>query len=221
VRTGTFLERPNRFVAYVDIDGKTEKCHVKNTGRCKEILVPGAVLVLEGPFAERGTRYDVVAAYKDDVLVNIDSQMPNRVAFESVDEILGPVDSVRREFSYGNSRIDLFATKGGRNILMEVKGVTLERDGVAMFPDAPTERGLKHVRELMSSIDDGFEPYVLFLIQMSGAICFAPNYETHCEFGKALEKASDAGVRIIAYDCDVSEDSMTLGRPVDVRLGHS
>jgi sugar fermentation stimulation protein A len=221
VRTGTFIERPNRFVAYVDIDGVREKCHVKNTGRCAEILTPGSDLILEGPFAGRGTRYDVIAAYKNGVLVNIDSQAPNRVALESVNEVLGPVDVVKPEYTYGNSRIDLFAEQGGRKILMEVKGVTLERDGVAMFPDAPTERGLKHVRELASSPEDGFEPCILFLIQMSGVKCFTPNYETHREFGEALEEASGAGVRVLAYDCVVAEDSMTLGKPVDVRLGHS
>ncbi len=216
---GTFIERPNRFIAYVDINGKKEKCHVKNTGRCKEILVPGAKAVLSvSDNPERSTAYDLIAAYKNGMLVNIDSQVPNKVVAESIHLIPGfeQTDFLRPEYGYRDSRIDIFAKSGERKMLMEVKGVTLEIDGLALFPDAPTERGLKHVRELEASLEEGYEAYIMFLIQMSGPKVFSPNYDMHEEFASEVERAHSLGVKVLAYDCDVTENSISLGRPVDI-----
>ena len=219
--SGNFIERPNRFIAYVEIDGKKEKCHVKNTGRCKELLVPGARTVLAvSDKPERSTAYDLIAVYKGEMLVNIDSQVPNGVVAESIRSIPGfeNIDEVRPEYNYGDSRFDIFARSGSSRKLMEVKGVTLEKDGTALFPDAPTERGLKHVRELEASLDDGYEAYIMFLIQMTGPSVFSPHYEMHEEFASEVEKAHAAGVKVLAYDCNVSEDSISLRAPVKIEF---
>ena len=221
---GTFIERPNRFVAFVEIDGKKEKCHVKNTGRCKELLIPGATVILYIPDnSDRLTRYDLIGVFKGKTLVNIDSQAPNEVVSESIREIPGfeRIDEIHPEYKYGDSRIDIFAREGNRKMLMEVKGVTLEKDGVALFPDAPTDRGLKHVKELEASLKDGYQPYILFLIQMTGPKIFSPNYEMHEEFALEVEKAHRSGVKVLAYDCIVKEDSLSLGRPIEVRYKSS
>lgn len=217
---GTFLERPNRFIAMVLIDGNIERCHVKNTGRCKELLIRGATVVLQYfNSVKRSTDYDLIAVYKGDLLINMDSQAPNKVAEESLKDIFGSLDTIKREIRYGNSRFDLYAEKDGRKIFVEVKGVTLENDGICMFPDAPTERGVKHVRGLIEAKSDGYETYVLFIIQMNGMKMFKPNYETHFEFGRALEDAEKSGVGIIARGCVVTEDSLTMGKEVPVILG--
>ncbi|MCL2318237.1 MAG: DNA/RNA nuclease SfsA [Methanomassiliicoccaceae archaeon] len=217
---GTFIERPNRFIAYVEIDGKKEKCHVKNTGRCKEILIPGAKVILSySDNSERSTKYDLICVYKGGMLVNIDSQVPNKVIEESLRSIPGfeHVEDIQHEYTYGNSRIDIFAKSGRKKILMEVKGVTLEKEGVALFPDAPTERGLKHIRELESSLKEGYEAYVMFLIQMTGPKIFTPNYWMHEEFAKEVETAEAKGVKVLAYDCIVMEDSISLGKRIAVK----
>jgi sugar fermentation stimulation protein A len=218
---GTFIERPNRFVAYVEMEGKKEKCHVKNTGRCKELLVPGAKVVLAASDKkERSTAYDLVAVYKGRMLVNIDSQAPNKVIAESIRSVPGfeDIDELRSEYTYGNSRIDLFAKSGRKKKLMEIKGVTLEKDGIALFPDASTERGLKHVIELEHSIKEGYEAYIMFLIQMSGPKTFSPNYEMHKEFASEVEKACGYGVNVLAYDCAVTENSISLGKPIETKF---
>lgn len=220
VCTGSFIERPNRFIAKVKIDGKVETCHVKNTGRCKELLVPGAMVVLEiASNPERSTKYDVIAVYKGSRLINMDSQVPNAVVFESLKDtgLVKGFKSIRREVTYGDSRIDIFA-EGRKKTFVEVKGVTLEKDGVVLFPDAPTERGIKHIHELMKAVDDGYDAIIFFLIQMSDVRYFAPNYDTHREFGEALKEASEHGVRIVAYDCTVTEDSISMGKPVKIHL---
>ena len=223
--SGTFIERPNRFIAYVEVDGKKERCHVKNTGRCRELLIPGAeaVLAVSGK-PDRSTAYDLVGIYKNGMLVNIDSQAPNKVVAESIRCIPGfeDADEVRPEYTYGNSRIDIFAKSSTSKKLMEVKGVTLEKDGTALFPDAPTERGLKHVKELEASLEDGYEAYIMFLIQMAGPTVFSPNYDMHEEFASEVEKAHGYGVKVLAYDCAVTEDSVSLRNPVKVKFrGHS
>ena len=218
---GIFINRPNRFVAYCEIDGKTEKCHVKNTGRCRELLVPGAEVYLEvSDNPDRKTPMDLIAVRKGDRLVNMDSQVPNDVAAESLRDIpmFSRVHTVRREFRYGNSRIDIMAEDGDNRYLVEVKGVTLEDDGVVRFPDAPTERGAKHVRELIASMGDGYVPCLLFVIQMEDVRYFESNRPMDPAFADALADAHAAGVRIIAYSCRVSPDSLELGDPVDVRL---
>ena len=226
--TGTFLSRPNRFLAHVEIDGVDMLCHVKNTGRCRELLQPGARLILqhhENP--ARRTAYSVIGVYKGDVLVNMDSQAPNQAAYEwsmaGADGLFGTVVTVRREKTYGNSRFDLYletADEDGviHRIFIEVKGVTLEQDGVARFPDAPTERGVKHVDELASCLQDGYEAAILFVVQMKGIHHWEPNWATHAAFGEALCRAQEAGVRLLAYDCLVTEDSMTLDRPLAILL---
>lgn len=221
VEEGTFLSRPNRFIAMVDIGGSTVRCHVKNTGRCRELLVPGAkVLLSVSDSPGRSTTHDLVAVMKGDLLVNMDSQAPNPVAAEGLRLIPGfeDVTEIRREFSYGDSRIDLMAVAPGRRILVEVKGVTLEDGGICMFPDAPTERGRKHIGELMHAVKDGWEACILFVVQMEGMRRFEPNRDTDPAFAEALSEASAAGVRVIAYGCDVEPDSMTLSYSIPVSL---
>ncbi len=217
---GTFLERPNRFIALVNLDGSTVRCHVKNTGRCKEILIRGTRVLLEKADepSNRKTGYDLVAAYKGDLLINIDSQAPNAVALESLENILGPLNVVKPEYRIGDSRIDIYAESGDTHYLVEVKGVTLENHGIALFPDAKTSRGLKHVRELKESIDAGYTPIVLFIIQLKGMEHFEPNYDMDPEFGKALKDAQAKGVKILAYDCLVRKDSLILDETVPVKI---
>ena len=212
IHKGKFLSRPNRFIANVEIDGKAEVCHVKNTGRCKELLVEGCTVWLEHSDSEsRKTAFDLVAVEKGDRLINMDSQAPNKAVGEGF--------SVYPEKKYGNSRFDFYLESQDRKIFMEVKGCTLEKDGVVLFPDAPTLRGVKHIEELSHCLDEGYESYIMILVQMSDVKYFTPNYDTHPEFGEALEKASRKGVKILCYDCNVTHDSMTVGKPVKVKLG--
>lgn len=213
---GTFLNRPNRFIAEVLIDGSEEKCHVKNTGRCKEILIPGTEVILSvSDNPSRSTRYDLIAAYKNGRLINIDSQAPNIAVKESFSRICS-YDRLVPEYTFGDSRFDFYAERDGRPIYAEVKGVTKENDNVVCFPDAPTERGLKHVRELTELAIEGNECYIVLVVQMENVKYFTPDYIVHCEFGIALQKASDAGVHVLAFDCKVTEDSMVLNDPVKI-----
>ncbi len=223
---GRFIERPNRFVAYVDIGGKKEVVHVKNTGRCKELLLNGSRVVLcESDNLERKTKYDLISIEKmcqdgQCRLINIDSQAPNQVAFEWIEKsgLFSQNASVRREVKYGNSRFDLYIEDGNRKAFMEVKGVTLEFDGKAKFPDAPTERGVKHLLELEKCLNDGFEAYILFVIQMKGVVSFSPNDEMHKEFGETLRRVSQKGVKLLAYDCIITEDSMEIDNKIEIKL---
>ncbi len=220
IREGVFLARPNRFIAQVAVDGRTETVHVKNTGRCRELLVPGAAVYLaEGANPARKTRYDLVAVQKGSRLVNMDSQAPNAAALEwlRAGNVFGPGAEIRPEYTYGDSRFDIAAFTP-ELALLEVKGVTLERDGAVMFPDAPTARGAKHLRELAAFAASGGQAYVLFVIQMEGAAYFAPNAETDPAFAQALRAARDAGVRLLAYDCRVTPESMAIRAPVEIRL---
>ena len=215
---GRFLARPNRFVAHVEIDGREEICHVKNTGRCRELLVQGCTVYLEkAKNPERKTKYDLVAVEKGQRLINMDSYAPNIAAGEFLYKIF-PNCITKPEYTYGNSRFDFYIEDNSRKILLEVKGVTLEQDGVVMFPDAPTERGLKHVNELISCVKNGYEAYLLFVVQMDKVKYFTPNSVTHPEFGEALKKASKNGVKILAYDCAVTPDSMEIKSPVCIKL---
>ena len=219
---GRFLSRRNRFVAEVEVDGSAETVHVKNTGRCSEILVPGARVVLEDRAGgDRRTRYDLVAAYKGDTLINIDSQAPNRAFGEFLRSsgVFGPGPDVRPEFTHGDSRFDFLVLSGDRRILVEVKGVTQETDGVCMFPDAPTERGLKHLRGLEAALSEGYEAYVALVVQMKGMRVFTPNYGIHREFGEELERAVSMGVGLMVYDCLVTEDSMIVDSPLPWSFG--
>lgn len=221
VERGIFKKRPNRFIAYVEINGKEEICHVKNTGRCRELLIPGALVFLEeSDNPNRKTKYDLIAVEKGNRLINMDSQIPNKVVEEWLKEgnLFGEEAKIRREVVYGNSRFDLYIESGDRKIFMEVKGVTLEENNVVRFPDAPTQRGVKHIQELMKCIKDGYEAYLMFVIQMEDVSYFEPNYDTHPEFAKVLKIAEKAGVRILAYDCVVRKDLINLAKPVRVYL---
>ena len=218
---GKFLSRPNRFIANVEINGNTETVHVKNTGRCRELLVPNATVFLEksdNPL--RKTQYDLVAVYKDNLLINMDSQIPNHVAEEwlKLGDIFSKDAKIRREVKYKNSRFDFYIEDGKRKIFLEVKGCTLEQDGIAMFPDAPTERGVKHIEELIGCLEEGFEAYILFVIQMKGVKVFKPNDNTHKAFGDALRKAYESGVRILAYDSIVTPNSIKIDKEVPIKL---
>ena len=216
-----FVSRPNRFISYVNIDGKSEIVHVKNTGRCKELLIPQANVYLE--IAEnpaRKTKYDLITVEKNNTLVNIDSQAPNKVMEEWLKKgkIFSKKAIIKREFTYNKSRFDFYVEDGKRKAFIEVKGVTLERDGIAYFPDAPRERGVKHIQELQSSLKEGYEAYIIFVIQMKRINELRPNDVTHKAFGDALRKASKAGVKVLALDCIIKPDSIVADQPIAVVL---
>ncbi len=222
---GRFTNRPNRFIARVEVDGAIETVHVKNTGRCRELLIPGCkvyLAVAQNP--ERKTKYDLIAVEKQTergvILINMDSQVPNDVAGEWIPHsgLFSDKAVLRREVKWGNSRLDFYIEDGERRAFLEVKGVTLEDGGVAMFPDAPTERGIKHIRELISAVGEGYEAYVLFVVQMKGVSCVRPNDATHPEFGEALRHAKSAGVHVLAVDCAVTNDSIAADGLVQVEL---
>ena len=207
---GTFIDRPNRFIAHVSIGGTLETVHVKNTGRCQELLLPGVPVRLEKPDnPNRKTKYDLVAVYKESLgWVNIDSQAPNKVVKEWLRA--KDFDVVWPEYRYGDSRIDFYMKKGGQEYLMEVKGCTLEREGVGYFPDAPTKRGVKHLRELAQASRLGYHCAVAFVIQMEGVKEVRPNVEMQPEFGMAWEEAVEAGVRVIFLQCAVGYDTLKI-----------
>ncbi len=217
-----FLERPNRFIAYVELMGERTKVHVKNTGRCRELLTDHARVYLEKNDSEkRATAYDLVAVDKAGRLVNMDSNAPNQVAGEwlSAGGLYRDVSLVRPEKTFGNSRFDFYVESGaGKKAFIEVKGVTLERDGVAAFPDAPSERALKHIEELIEACRQGYEAYLLFVVQMKGIRYVEPNWDTQPAFGEALKRARNAGVRLLAYDCLVREDGLEMDKPLPVYL---
>ena len=217
---GIFLDRPNRFIAHIEIQGKTEICHVKNTGRCKELLPTGArVWCQDAATPTRKTRYDLICVEKGPRLINMDSQAPNRAAGEWLAAGgLGPIEKLRPETKHSASRFDFSFTRNGIPCFLEVKGVTLETDSVCAFPDAPTQRGTKHLQELTALAQAGYGAYVLFVIQMADVAYLHPNDATDPAFAAALRQAAAAGVQILAMDCQVTPDSMTLRNPVAVRL---
>ena len=217
---GVFLARPNRFVAHVEIGGNTEICHVKNTGRCRELLVPGCTVWCQrAANPSRKTKFDLIAVQKGPRLINMDSQAPNAAVKEwLLAGGLGPVEALRPERVKGDSRFDFSFTKDGKECFLEVKGCTLEHDGVCAFPDAPTERGARHLRGLTELARAGYGAYVLFVIQMEDVRFMHPNDATDPNFGRALREAAAAGVEILAVDCHVTTDSMTIGKFVEVRL---
>lgn len=220
---GEFLERPNRFIAHVEIAGKLVVAHVKNTGRCKELLVPGSTVYLQDwgeDHPTRKTRYDLIAVEKSGLMVNMDSQAPNKVFAEWVRQggFVSGLTHLKPEAKWGNSRFDFYWEAGERRGFVEVKGVTLEHDGLVRFPDAPTERGVKHLEELILAREEGYETAVCFVIQMEGMREFSPNDETHPVFGAALRKAAAAGVRVIAVECHVTPDTLQITKKVPVVL---
>lgn len=216
----TFLRRPNRFVAHVELEGKEVVCHVKNTGRCRELLVPGCrVWCQRADNLNRKTDYDLICVEKGSRLINMDSQAPNAAVGQWLRSGgLGEIANLRPEYTHGDSRFDFAFELGGKPCLLEVKGVTLEHDGVCAFPDAPTQRGTRHLLGLTQAARAGFEAYVLFVIQMSDVRYLRPNDETDPAFGAALRQAAESGVRILAMDCTVTPESMTLRNPVEIRL---
>lgn len=251
VEKGVFIDRPNRFIAHVKLNGICETVHVKNTGRCKELLLPGcSVYCARSDNPLRKTAYDLIAVEKpvfsappdllpeenrclpdfqadcqsverpDTLLINMDSQAPNAAAREWLETkaLFSDLTFLKPEYKYGNSRFDFYAEAGRRKIFIEVKGVTLEENGVAAFPDAPTERGVKHLQELSRCVREGFETYVLFVVQMERAKYFIPNRRTHPLFAEALAEAQKSGVTLLAYTCRVTPDSMALDRPLPIRL---
>lgn len=227
--SGIFISRPNRFIAHVEIDGKEEIVHVKNTGRCKELLVPGTKVYLEdfeGRMGSRKLRYSLIAVEKQiisktgtdckAILINMDSQAPNKTVGEWL--ATQNYDFIKPEYTFGNSRVDFYMERGTEKFLLEVKGCTLESDGHCFFPDAPTERGVKHLQELMHAKKHGYNAAVLFLIQMEDVKDFSPNDETHKAFGDALRQAKKSGVDVLCYNCKVTPDSLELNDKVTVVL---
>ncbi len=223
---GKFNSRPNRFIAKVDLDGIEETVHVKNTGRCKELLIPGCTVYLaKSSNPARKTKYDLIGvekfrAEKPPLSVNMDSQAANDAAEEWLrsGNLFPAGATIKREVRYKNSRFDFFIESGDKKAFLEVKGVTLEQDGVALFPDAPTERGVKHIEELISSTKEGYRAYILFIVQMKEIRILRPNDATHQAFGDALRRAKEAGVCILAADCIITPDTMTVDQPLPVEL---
>lgn len=217
---GRFLARPNRFIAHVQIDGQVEICHVKNTGRCRELLQVGTeVWCQKASNPNRKTKYDLITVRKGHRLINMDSQAPNIAAGQWLAEGgLGQVEALRPETFHGDSRYDFSFVKDGKTCFLEVKGVTLETDGVCAFPDAPTERGAKHLRGLTQAVQEGFGAYVLFVVQMKDVKYLHPNDGTDPAFGKALREAAEQGVQVLAVDCHITNNTMTIGDFVEVKL---
>jgi len=214
---GRFLSRPNRFIAQMETEEGIQTVHVKNTGRCRELLVPGAAVYLErSANPNRKTAFDLIAVRKGGLLINMDAQAPNRVFAEWAAERLPEGAALRREVAWGNSRLDFCVESAKGLYLIEVKGVTLEEGGAARFPDAPTERGVKHLRELQRAAEAGLGAAVFFVVQMEGMRSVSPNDETHPAFGAALREAAAHGVGVYAWDCAVTPDSLTLRRQVPV-----
>jgi len=218
---GIFIARPNRFIAHVETAGKIEIAHVKNTGRCKELLIPGAEVILQkSDNPTRKTQYDLIAVWKNQRLINLDSSAPNKVFLEYLKsgQYIGGITHIKQEAAYGDSRFDFYVEAGTRKIFIETKGVTLEHGGIVQFPDAPTERGVRHVNELRQCVTEGYEAHVVFIIQMQDVQYFTPATDIHPAFGAALIEAEEAGVKIAAFDCHVSEDRLSIDKPVLVKL---
>ena len=217
---GSFLARPNRFIAHIEIDGQTETCHVKNTGRCRELLTPGAtVWCQKSSNPTRKTKYDLITVRKGERLINMDSQAPNQAAKEwLLAGGLGEISELKPEYTHGDSRFDFSFLLDGKRCFLEVKGVTLENDGVCAFPDAPTERGVKHLKGLTRAAQEGYGAFVLFVIQMADVKYLHPNDATDPAFGAALREAAENGVTVLAMDCAVTENEMNIRLPVLVKL---
>lgn len=219
IRQGCYISRPNRFIANVILDGKEEVCHVKNTGRCKELLIEGAIVFLEeSDNPNRKTKYDLIAIYKGDKLINMDSQAPNKVVQEYLPQLFQDLVLIRPETKYKNSRFDFYVETEQDKIFIEVKGVTLEENGVVRFPDAPTTRGLKHIQELVTCKKEGYRTYVIFVVQMEKVTYFEPNVEAQPEFARELYLAKEAGVEILCFDCKVTPDSLEIYQEVPCKI---
>lgn len=226
IKKGVFVSRPNRFIAKVNIDSKEETVHVKNTGRCRELLVSGATVYLEYiDSPHRKTQYDLIAVEKigknnQKLLINMDSQIPNFAVEEFLKKgnIFSLNSLIKREVTYRDSRFDIYVEDANRKAFVEVKGVTLERDGIALFPDAPTARGIKHIKDLIAAKKEGYEAFIFFVIQMKGVHSFSPNAQMQPEFALALNEAAKTGIEILAYDCIVTKESIEIDKKVSVNL---
>ncbi len=221
IKKGIFKERINRFIAHVYVDGILEVCHVKNTGRCKEILVEGCEVYLqEFNSDKRKTKFDLISVYKGNRLINIDSQVPNKMFYEWVNKgnLFEDLKKIKPEVFYNKSRFDFYVEHLNKKAFIEVKGVTLEKDGIVLFPDAPTSRGIKHLNELILSKNEGYDAYIVFIIQMENINYFTPNYETHKEFGETLKKCKESGVNIIALDSIVKPDEIYINSNVEIKI---
>ena len=221
VSPAMFFSRPNRFIAHARLGDDMITCHVKNTGRCKELLTPGAtVYVQRTDNSLRKTQYDLIAVRKGRRLINMDSQAPNRVFREHLQngQYIDSITRIKPEAKFGGSRFDFYVEAGERKIFIEVKGVTLEEDGVVLFPDAPTERGVRHLRELIRCAAAGYEAHVVFVVQMSDVRYFTPNDATHPAFGEALRAAAAAGVKVVALDCAAEPDRLEIGKEIPIKL---
>lgn len=225
IRKAKFIKRPNRFIAHVLIDGEREIVHVKNTGRCREILKKGTTVILEkAKNKNRKTKYSVIAAYKNDNLINIDSQVPNQVVQEALDKENIPesqfknITHLKREVTYNNSRFDIYFKNKEKENFIEIKGVTLEKNNIAMFPDAPTTRGTKHVKEMIEAVEEGYGGFIFFLIQMEKISSFTPYSEMDPEFDQAIKTAYEKGVNILAYNSYVKEDEIRLGKKIPMNI---
>lgn len=221
IQRATFLRRPNRFIAHIEVNGREEVCHVKNTGRCRELLTDRATIYVEHhDNPKRKTKYSLIAVEKGDLLINMDSQAPNKVVGEWLleKEPFGKVKLLKPECTYGSSRFDFYLETEAEKIFIEVKGVTLEEDGIVRFPDAPTERGLKHLEELCACVEAGYKAAVIFVVQMEGMQHFEPNDKTHPQFGEALRQARKAGVQVLAYECRVIPSSLEISKSIPVVL---
>lgn len=220
-----FKNRPNRFIAECNINNENVVVHVKNTGRCRELLVKDAEVYLEYfPQTERKTKYDLITVNKMGRLINMDSAAPNKAVYEALQngrDILNinePLTYIKMEQKYKESRFDVYAETNSSKIFAEIKGVTLEENNIVMFPDAPTQRGVKHIMELVDAVENGYKAYIIFVIQMQSPAYFTPNYKTHAEFGEALQYAKSKSVNILAYDCIITENSINLNNQVDIKL---
>ncbi len=221
IQQAIFLERPNRFIAHILVEGKEQLCHVKNTGRCKELLTPNAIIYVQHhDNPNRKTKYSLIAVQKGELLINMDSQVPNQIVAEwlKAGKLFPDLKLVRPETIFGSSRFDFYLETSQKKIFMEVKGCTLEQNGVVMFPDAPTQRGVKHIQELILAKQQGYDAYLIFVIQMKGVQYFTPNRLTHPEFADVLLQAKKAGVNILAMDCMVTPDSIEIDQHVPIQL---
>lgn len=221
IQQATFLRRPNRFIAHVEVDGREEVCHVKNTGRCRELLTDRATIYVEyNDSPKRKTKYSLIAVEKGDLLINMDSQVPNKVVGEWLveKEPFGKVKLLKPECTYGSSRFDFYLETDAEKMFIEVKGVTLEEEGVVRFPDAPTERGIKHLQELCACLEAGYKAAVIFVVQMEGMKHFEPNDKTHPQFGEVLRQARRAGVEVLAYECKVTPRFLGITKEIPVKL---
>lgn len=221
IKPAKFLFRPNRFIAEIEIEGKHEIAHVKNTGRCKELLIAGAdIFVQEFDTALRKTKYDLISVYKGDRLINMDSQVPNKAFAEYAAQgrFLSNLSCIKGEVTYKSSRFDFYAETDSHKIFIEVKGVTLEKDNICMFPDAPTQRGIKHITELIDAAKNGYDAYIVFVVQMDNVTHFTPNYETHKEFGQMLKSAKANNVKLLAITSTITADSIVLKNEIPIIL---